>query len=347
MRCRVATTVLGLFLVLIGPGCTSLSPLEEVTSSGGCATDLDCKGERVCHENACVFPDSLFDGGLTPPLDGGLPIDGGTATDGGTDGGSTRGPPPGTLGAACEFFGDCTDPPGAFCATDPNLPGGYCVMLDCSTCPDTGSCVEIDGMPLCMQRCNFDRECREGYYCSLALGEPTCLPGAGGEGNQGLGESCNAAADCAEVASVCVADFPGGYCATTDCLRCPDNGVCVKTPEGEACMLACDPDRGCTRDGYVCKDTFGAPTCLPDGGDTPVGGACTADVECAGLPAVCIRQWPQGYCAQTACPCPADSVCTIRPNGEEVCLAGCTVDEDCRANYQCSRTSTGSVCIPR
>lgn len=85
----VAATAIGAGL---GVGC-------EEAEGGSCEADVDCKGERICDQGACIFPEDweddddgggsdgggVDDGGLPDGGDGGLPDgdDGSSADDGG------------------------------------------------------------------------------------------------------------------------------------------------------------------------------------------------------------------------------------------------------------------------
>ena len=57
---HVAMGVGALFVSLIftaaGCGATDAS---VIIVSEGCRTDLECKGDRICHEGSCVFPEDV------------------------------------------------------------------------------------------------------------------------------------------------------------------------------------------------------------------------------------------------------------------------------------------------
>ncbi|MDF1562495.1 MAG: hypothetical protein P1V51_05605 [Deltaproteobacteria bacterium] len=139
----------------------------------GCGSDVQCKGERICHEGQCVFPSEVG-------LDGG--VDGGP--DGGPDGGSLDA---GTsaIGDACQSTADCQQAEGAVCYTEEDtfgtFVGGYC-SAECGPntgleCPAGGVCGLIFGTGgACLKACGGDDDCREGYVCSSFLGPLACVP---------------------------------------------------------------------------------------------------------------------------------------------------------------------------
>lgn len=106
-----------------------------------------------------------------------------------------------------------------------------------------------------------------------------------------------------------------------------------------------------------------------EAGSAKIGDACASAAECpaggSGTP-VCVTDWPEGYCAVSACAehghdCPDDpglggtaktgGKCVLAPT--ETCLALCASDADCRDGYECvgkpdaaGHTST-NVCFPK
>lgn len=188
MRAALRPTLL---LSALALACGSLSPLELV-GEGGCTADDQCKGERICHQGTCLFPDEVgpdggwvLDGGQWVPDGGfdagtGVPDAGGGVPDAGegpVDAGAPDGggPAPGAVGSACSADTDCTDVD-AMCL--PDFPGGYCIVTSFGGgCPEGSvSLGEGMGMGLCVQACAGDEDCREGYLCDTTLSHPACLP---------------------------------------------------------------------------------------------------------------------------------------------------------------------------
>ncbi|MBI5502784.1 MAG: hypothetical protein HY907_21240 [Deltaproteobacteria bacterium] len=111
-----------------------------------------------------------------------------------------------------------------------------------------------------------------------------------------------------------------------------------------------------------------APDLAGDGGAGRVGDPCTESADCpagGSGSAVCLTDWPGGYCAVEACAdhghdCPEDpglggtattgGKCVLDPT--QFCLALCASDGDCRPGYVCSPQpdaaghGTANVCVP-
>ena len=280
--------------------CGPLSPLE-LQPPGGCTSDTQCKGERICVAGTCQWPDQA-DGGPTV-TDGGP-----TVTDGGptvTDGGPT--------------------------VTD----GGPTVTDGGPTVTDGGPTVTDGGPP------PFDGGSPDG--------------GSGGPVPGAVGASCQANTDCADPGAACLTQFPGGYCLVPGCGNgtCPQGSACVSGQGNRFCLQTCQSDADC-RAGYTCSGLAGTPVCVPaqGGGTTAVGGPCTGPNQCAGSPAVCLTQWPGGYCATYNCdqhPCAGGSSC-IPVSGQHLCFQDCNASGDCgRADYVCQPlgVNQGGACVPR
>jgi hypothetical protein len=198
--------------------------------------------------------------------------------------------------------------------------------------------------------------------------------------------------------------FPDGYCTSdcSGGGSCPDGSTCVTVDRmGTAvCLDDCDPSaagREC-RMGYGCADSFMIPpVCLPgctDDTDCEMGlecdptggigaGICFDPSAMPGGPCVdesmcpagsfCLGEgftgWPGGACGGPECDpvsgegCPEGAAC-LETMGGGICVAGCTVDSDCRDAYRCttdadtgrqycgpgctddSQCSSGRVCNP-
>ena len=92
----------------------------------------------------------------------------------------------------------------------------------------------------------------------------------GGGGDAGLGEACEADADCGD--GLYCESFSGGYC-TTDCndaaSECPGGSTCfdigVDDEPYQICFQDCDVDGDCGRGGYICDAVGGVGSCIPAG----------------------------------------------------------------------------------
>lgn len=81
----------------------------------------------------------------------------------------------------------------------------------------------------------------------------------------------------------------------------------------------------------------GAPS-----GQSPVGGACTKDSDCAaGM--TCDKDDPGGQCEKkctSIADCGANAVC----NPEKECAPACKTSSDCRAGYACTGAAPDLYC---
>ena len=109
-----------------------------------------------------------------------------------------------------------------------------------------------------------------------------------------------------------------------------------------------------------CADDDCAPlaACVP--GSEPVGNACTSNTDCASVAGddpLCLTetltQQPNGYCSEfcdTANDdCGSEGICTTHElsGSKGVCLATCTANTDCRAEYSCQDIGLlETVCQP-
>ena len=185
-----------------------------------------------------------------------------------------------------------------------------------------------------------------------------------------VGRECSDDSMCAD--GICITDLPGGYCSAV-CVssdECPGGSVCVMVGMGSSvCLDSCDPlGTDECRPGYGCAvgagavcipgceedaDCEGGAECDPSGGfsgegrcfnpDASLGDACDGSDQC-GSGSFCLseRRWgfPGGACGAFGCDlasntgCPDDGQCLEGGRGT-ICLDGCAVDEDCRAEYEC------------
>ncbi|MFK7985556.1 MAG: hypothetical protein AB8I08_05955 [Sandaracinaceae bacterium] len=81
-----------------------------------------------------------------------------------------------------------------------------------------------------------------------------CVNNVGPDGRV-IGAPCNDELDCL-AGSFCIrrGSFPDGMCSTVcdDDTDCRGSTVCVEIMSG-ACVLDCETDEDCTREGYVCR----------------------------------------------------------------------------------------------
>ena len=73
------------------------------------------------------------------------------------------------VGDACEDSTDCGR--SMFCEL--SLPGGYCTLENCDNknCPDDGVCIRFtEDISWCMQPCEGNGDCRDGYTCVKDFG---------------------------------------------------------------------------------------------------------------------------------------------------------------------------------
>ena len=94
-----------------------------------------------------------------------------------------------------------------------------------------------------------------------------------------VGAPCDAFSPCGPAGSVCLPDFPGGFCAIPCLTRvdCPNGSECIEYQDTAVCVAGCASSVDC-RAGYVCENTEGldgyvAAVCVVDDGSPPAPGA--------------------------------------------------------------------------
>src|SRR3989338_2661024 len=79
------------------------------------------------------------------------------------------------VGSPCKTNEHCS--PSEHCINEVEFPNGYCTEFNCSAinpCVQPAQCVWIgpDGFTVCLQSCQQNNDCRDGYSCNDKL----CLP---------------------------------------------------------------------------------------------------------------------------------------------------------------------------
>jgi hypothetical protein len=271
-----------------GYGCATGDMLPNPVCLPGCSDDSDCMDGQQCNpdggfvgEGRCFNPDS-------------------------------------SLGDACADGSQC--PSDSLCVSESQSgqPGGTCIGFPCevesnSGCPGDAQCLpSARGGGICLDGCEQDGDCREGYACEASsefperqvctaacesddqcTGDRVCNPALGTcdvpfEPDQ-LGDACSQQRG-ACTGGTCLSEFrsgfPGSYCtfvgcdpeASDDNDGCPGDGVCLD-PGGDSnpiCIDGCDSGAAC-RQGYECRQVD------PDDASRGMGcfPACTEDSQCA------------------------------------------------------------------
>jgi hypothetical protein len=212
-------------------------------------------------------------------------------------------PETGQIGASCDVPQDCEDHPSE-CM---ELPGGYCVVKDCTedefadSCPQGSVCHHFqDAQTFCLDRCESHDDCRqdEGYICES---DGICWSADFSSGNvlSAVGGPCASSADCLDPDASCYPEslqgkstgFINGYCMIFGCSAqsCPNDSVCVSLNDGTttACLASYEKDDGCPQgEGYGRADW--GDICWPrcDGDDDcPAGSGCHPEQD------YCVSGW--------------------------------------------------------
>jgi hypothetical protein len=276
----------------LGYGCAGDLRLPAPVCIPGCDTDADCSEGQICDPDtgfgeagSCYNPDSR-------------------------------------LGDACTDDDVC--PPDSYCLDEESSgwPAGSCLGYGCDPssntgCPSGATCLPTRrGGGLCVQSCEDDASCRDGYSCQASEMYPDrqyCGPGCMSDDVCTDGRACYAAEgtcsepfDTRELGQSCSSDpgacsggtclreyesgYPGSYCIFLGCDSdapdasdgCPGDGVCLAKGETTFCLDGCTGDADC-REGYSCSpsdptDATSTSACVP---------SCTADAQCANRGFVC------------------------------------------------------------
>ena len=187
----------------------ALTACGAESAQDSCASDADCKGERICEQGACLSLEggaggagggggagagdgaggTGHNGGDTGDGDGGDGDTGGDGGDGGTDGGGNTGgdggmsPVPGAFGSECTGDSQCDSGP---CIFRGDVATGFCskncdAISECPTnydCTVIGnasrkSCVPEDRLDLCQDTCRG----YDFFGCFIEGAQSACLQG--------------------------------------------------------------------------------------------------------------------------------------------------------------------------
>ena len=301
---------------------------------------------------------------------------GGDSTEGGGSdvaGGSDTGAPglPGTDGGGTPSPGDTAKPDGT--APRADVPGGpdvgtpgdvaeppicdpsACDPAACLACDDSGACVSVCVVPL--ETCDGAGSCVAVAPCDLC-DEAACEVCGATPGGPGCVTTCNAN-DCEDCdgAGSCRSRCDGeseacdgaGNCRTVvdPCADCDEAAceVCGATPDGAACVGACNPNACELCDGAGgCASRCDAATETCDG-----AGGCVAMVDpCAGCDEMACEvcgDTPDGRGCVGVCDARGCEVC----DGAGGCLSACAPGESCAAGVcreilECTEANPGGYC---
>ena len=269
-------------------------------------------------------------------------------------------PPAGGVGVPCAADGDCLLPgaaPGLRCLTQEQTgwPGGVC-SLGCMTqgdCPQASRCVGLAEMKqrVCLPGCLADADCERPGHACLGGARHVCVPRADWPFGSPVGTRCMSSHDCTgDALGFCLTEaghgFKTGYCShrCDDGQPCPPHSHCLlDAPTGrQLCVKQCEFRSRCgapVESGVDCYDADrdGVRECWKGFGR--IGDPCARPLDCPGGECLTGMLWPAGYCTR-ACSvgmpgsCPDGGSCQLLGQRAS-CLAGCTMESECREDYRC------------
>ncbi|MCX7943052.1 MAG: hypothetical protein N2746_00880 [Deltaproteobacteria bacterium] len=252
------------------------------------------------------------------------------------------------IGAACTKNEDCTD--GLKCVSDnTEFVGGFCTK-DCSKDEDCPLEVGIERACIngkCQRTCKTDSDCgRKEYLCfeNEITKKGIC------KYTKNIGAACKTDDDCSEGLSCYTGyAFPDGYCTKRASVvsECGNNSVLGNI---DLCMRACDSDKDCKREGYICFNNGSEKYCSTG---FNVGYPCSDHedknvIDCGeGLKCVKDKEFEFGYCTMDCQevnePCPPDSKCIP---SKKMCMRLCSQDNHCLiSDYTCRKEDNEYVCV--
>jgi hypothetical protein len=312
----------------IDPGAVGLSCTDNVSCADGlecnaafpggyctavCDSGNDCPGGTLCRAfgdagvcvNTCIGDTDCRNGYRCASVGDGAgneynvcePIGGTIDPPDGSGNGS--GEPPVTrpnYGKTCTTTSECgaADGLAARCLPEAQrFPGGYC-SAGCEAgtdqCGAGSPCLDTSVGGLCMDSCETQDDCRDGYGCCETGAGPACLPldlfpacqppdnnggtdptpvPADGQPAAGdVGAECESSDDCEQGDEPGCYEIPGAgnYCSSSCETRanCGDGNVCLTATGQPFCVRLCDDQVGCA-DGLVCCPVQqDAAVCIPD-----------------------------------------------------------------------------------
>jgi hypothetical protein len=163
------------------------------------------------------------------------------------------------------------------------------------------------------------------------------------------------------VFGVCMVQASAACSAAGSTAECPEHMGCwgLVGYDGSAicwpycdtfdCVGACDTDDVCVPTSGMDCDASCGTYCGGGSGDSPIGGACETDADCADADAFCYPDYydgehtgfAEGYCLIFGCPtegedCGTGGICVagLTSGGDNVCMGVCGTG--CRAGYECN-----------
>lgn len=198
------------------------------------------------------------------------------------------------VGDACESDREC--PVGGLCLAEEfqGWPAGSCITFGCDVpsnmgCEGDAVCIAAaDGTPLCIDGCEEDGDCRDGYVCEGGTRFPDrayCQPGCTSDDACSDGRVCNPGegtcdvpfdanelgTPCSTVEGACAggrcltefsSGWPGSVCVFAGCdldapladNGCPGDGACMVVDGDAVCVDGCEEDGDCRTPSYTCAD---------------------------------------------------------------------------------------------
>lgn len=186
-------------------------------AAGGCTTDIECKGDRVCEQGECVDPHGGGDSGASAS-GGSNAQDGGAATGGGTGGTGGKSGSGGRSGGA-----------GSTVIDDPELE--QACSLDCMARNDAACEMNIGSLDQCLGQCLVIDEANQGYCLDEMTARYACLASGGYSCVSGYPQPKATCATEALALSTCT--------QMTPCRSFCDRAAGECAPAGDECMTAC------------------------------------------------------------------------------------------------------------